>query len=173
LEQRGRDLEVRLREREDAALVEREPSDALDPAEVRALRDKVATLQARIREGNEERAALRSQLAAATGGGLENNDSAAGQGSAVADSDDEDEGVPTGTSPRRILLPHWTRSAEASIRTVPIPVAGEALRTVADLAAGDEAAWRAVKRPKGIDRALLMVGSGSTIACCSAWRVTV
>jgi hypothetical protein len=58
------------------------------------------------------------------------------------------------------LLPHWTRSAEAGIRTVPIHVAGEALRTVADLAAGDEAAWRAVKRPKGIDRALLMVRIG-------------
>jgi hypothetical protein len=159
-EQRGRDLEVRLREREDAELGERELSDALDPAEVRALRDKVATLQARIREGNEERAALRSQLAAATGGAPENNDSAAGQGSAAADPDDGDEGDPASTSPRRILLPHWTRSAEAGIRTVPIHVAGEALRTVADLAAGDEAAWRAVKRPKGIDRALLMVRIG-------------
>jgi hypothetical protein len=118
------------------------------------------TAQARIREGNEGRAALRNQLAAATGGGLENNDSAAGQGSAAADSDDGDEGVPAGTSPRRILLPYWTRSAEAGIRTVPIHVAGEALRTVAGLAAGDEAAWRAVKRPKGIDRALLMVRIG-------------
>lgn len=163
LEQRGRDLEVRLRERDDAALVAREPSDALgpaDPAEVRALRDKLATLQARIREGNEERAALRSQLAATTGGGLENNGSAAGQGSAGADPDDGDEGIPADTSPRRILLPHWTRSAEAGIRTVPSHVAGEALRTVADLAAGDEAAWRAAKRAKGIDRALFMVRIG-------------
>jgi SEC-C motif len=161
MEQRVRDLETQLREREDAApVVERGPSDALDPAEVRALRDKVETLQARIREGNEERAALRRQLAAATGSGPEGNDGAASNGSSEPVTDDGDEGIPVAALPRRILLPTWTRSAEEGLRSVPAHVAGEALRTVAALAAGDEAAWRAVKRPKRLDRPLLMVRIG-------------
>jgi hypothetical protein len=36
----------------------------------------------------------------------------------------------------------------------------EALRTVADLAGGDVAAWRVVKRPRGVERAALMVRIG-------------
>jgi len=158
LEQRGRDLEAQLRDKNAAARVERDSSSTSDPADPRALREKIEVLQVRIREGNEERAALRRQLGAAESNA---NDADRVQSSAsIAVPDDEEDAIPVDPSPRRIVVPFWSRPAEDGIRTVPAHVAVEALRTVADLAGGDVAAWRAVKRPSRLERAVLMARIG-------------
>lgn len=158
LEQRGRDLEAQIRDQSSVARVEREPSAASDPADIRALREKIEILQARIREGNEERAMLRRQLGA-TGANANDGDRLQSSPS-IAVPDDEEDPIPADPSPRRIVVPWWSRPAEDGLRTVPTHVAMEALRTVADLAGGDVAAWRAVKRPGRLERPVLMVRIG-------------
>ena len=159
LEQRGRELEARLRER-DAALVEREASGAADPIDARTLREKIETLQARIREGNEERAMLRRQLAATDATVDDGERVQNGGGVAAGPGDEEEEAAPADAVPRRVVAPFWSRAAEDGLRAVPTHVAAAALRTVADLAGGDVAAWRAVKRPAQIDRPILMARIG-------------
>lgn len=159
LEQRGRGLEAQLRERDAAASIQRESNTTSDFADARALREKIELLQERIREGNQERAALRRQLAA-TGSDADDGERAQSSGSVAPMPDDEEETVAADLAPRRIMVPCWSRQAEDGLRAVPAHVAAEALRTVADLAGGDVAAWRAVKRPKRVDRAVLMVRIG-------------
>jgi len=159
LEQRGRELEAQLRER-DAALVEREASGAADPIDARTLREKIETLQARIREGNEERAMLRRQLAATDASADDGERVQSGGGVAAGPGDEEEEAAPADAVPRRVVVPFWSRAAEDGLRTVPTHVAAAALRTVADLAGGDVAAWRAIKRPAHVDRPVLMARIG-------------
>jgi hypothetical protein len=158
LERHGLDLEAQLRARAAAASAERGASGFSEPADVRTLREKIETLQARIREGNEERAALRRELAEAGA-----PSTGAGRTLSVnpdAEPDDDGEAVDDEQQPRRILVPSWSRAGEDGLRAIPPHVATEALRTVADLAAGDVAAWRAVKRPKSIDRSVLLARIG-------------
>jgi hypothetical protein len=156
LEQRGLDLEAQLRAHAAAARTERDDSGVSEPTDVRALREKIETLQARIREGNEERATLRRELAAA-GAPFAGADR---ELSVTAEPDDDGEAIDDEFRPRRIAVPSWSRAGEDGLRAIPPHVATEALRTVADLAAGDVAAWRAVKRPRGVDRSVLLARIG-------------
>lgn len=123
-------------------------------AELRALRDKVAALRAQLRAGNQERAVLRQQLA-----GVDTR-SKGSDGWDRAEPDPEDGSGNTDFAeavPPCILIPRWSRSAARGFRDVPAHVAGEALRTVAQLAAADGATWRTVKRAKTGIKVILMV----------------
>ncbi len=130
---------------------------ASDRAELRALRGKVAALRAQLRAANQERAVLRRQLAAV-------DTRSKGSGSDHAEPDLADESGswdPAEALPPGILIPRWSRSAARGFRDVPADVAGDALRTVAQLAAADGATWRAVKRSKTVIKTVLMVRIGS------------
>jgi hypothetical protein len=130
----------------------------------RVLRDKIDELQALIRERNEERADLRRQLAEATDS--EAATPAAPQAAArrrAAESDDADEEVealPADPGGRAVLLPRFGAGAKAALDTVPRNVAAITMRTVGALAAGDLAAWRAVKQAKDMSQQVLMARVG-------------
>jgi hypothetical protein len=161
---RARDLELRVRELESQVAAQRariEASDArpAEPVDVRELRAKIEVLQATLRERNEERVALRRQLEDA---GADRDVTSASRPSAEppdVDGEPED-GPPIEGITRRVVAPTWTRKGRDALIAVPAHVARDALRTVADLAAADTAAWSAVKRPKAIGEPLLMARIG-------------
>ncbi len=123
--------------------------------ERRALRERIDSLQAMIREGNEERAALRRQLSSAT------KSTPSPQGSTPAvhqGGDDEDavEDMPAQASAKPVMIPRFGPKAVAAFDAVPNHVAALAMRTIGELAAGDAAAWRAVKQAKDMPRQVLL-----------------
>jgi len=152
------DLERQWRERPvEPAPAEPEP----DPAEIRALRARILQLQDIVRDKNLELAELRRGLRAASAertGPQEPADRGAGE--AADDRDDRWEADDDPASERRILVPIWRPALMADIGSLPAHVAREALCTTAELAAGDAATWRAVKRAKGIATPILMARIG-------------
>lgn len=131
---------------------------AADPAERRALRHRIETLEVRIREGNEERLALRHKLAAAAAG--------ARRGAAAPDprepDDDPADELPPAEAPtaRQVLVPAFERAAADAIGDLPSHVAAEAVRTAGALAAGDASAWSRVKQAQDLRPPLLMARVG-------------
>jgi len=132
----------------------------------RAERDKIDELQALIREGNSERADLRRQLAGATGGRADAPTSAPAAARRHAklgpedDADDDVEALPIATAGRALLFPQFAAGAKAALESVPRNVAAIAMRTLAALAAGDAAAWGAIKQAKDMRRQVLMARIG-------------
>jgi hypothetical protein len=134
---------------------------ATDLRDQRALRDKIDALQARIREGNEERARLRRQLSDAVAGDLGGSGPTPMVASYGSDPmEDDTEAIPFAPSSRALLFPEFTDSAKASLVSVPRSIASLAMRTVAGLAAGDPAAWRNIKQAKDMRRQVLMARLG-------------
>jgi hypothetical protein len=144
---------------------QRLPQAAADQRNQRALRDKIDDLQARIREGNEERARLRRQLSEATAVALDGSGEAQTDERHPPDSgghtiDDDAESIPFVSTNRTLLFPQFTDSAKAALGSMPRNVAAQAMRTVANLAAGDPAAWRIIKQAKDMRRQVLMARVG-------------
>jgi hypothetical protein len=129
--------------------------------ERRAQREKRNELKALIREGNEERAALRRQLADAT----ESRSNArvappepARDSESDAD-DDEAEELPEGAV-HTVRLPRFRTPAADAFDIVPRNIASTAMRVIGGLAAGDATAWRAVKQAKDMPRQVIIARVG-------------
>jgi hypothetical protein len=128
--------------------------------ELRAQRQKVDELQAGIRERNEERAALRRELAALIESGRRSQ-SRQPEPTRRSESDDDEGGddLPEGTvHPVRLL--RFRAAAEAAFEAVPRDVAAIAMRMIGALAAGDAAAWRKVKQAKDMPRQVIIARVG-------------
>jgi hypothetical protein len=128
--------------------------------ELRAQRQKVDELQAGIRERNEERAALRRQLADLNESGRrpQPRQPEPTRGS-ESDGDEDGDNLPEGTvHPVRLL--RFRAAAEAAFESVPRDVAAIAMRTIGALAAGDAAAWRKVKQAKDMPRQVIIARVG-------------
>jgi hypothetical protein len=128
-------------------------------AERRALRDRLETLQAQIREQNEERAELRRKLAAGGTGDAPARRVASAAPVPEPEVDEPDTGA-SADPPRRALVPRFARAAEDAVADVPAHVAAAAIRTVGDLAAGDTGAWRGVKQAQDLEPPLWMARVG-------------
>jgi hypothetical protein len=136
----------------------RSPQAAPD---VRALREKIETLQARIRERNQESAQLRRQLSETVARDLDATGPTPLETRRRPDRGDDDNAEPLPfVSSRALLFPQFTDAAQASLGSVPRNVASQAMRTVASLAAGDPAAWRGIKQAKDMRRQVLMARVG-------------
>lgn len=162
-----RQVADRARELEYAERASAEPTQraAESPAAQRergALRNKIDELQALIRERNEERARLRRQLADATSSNADVQavPSIPGRGGASDDADEGLEELPAHAAVRPVLLPRFEPAAGAAFETIPRKVASIAMRTLGALAAGDSAAWRAVKQATDMPRQVLMARVG-------------
>jgi len=165
---RAKELEARLADLRTELAAPAAPAKAQAPSEAaladeparRALRDRIATLEALIREGNEERAELRRALsdggappaarrARAADADREPRDDDAGDGIAIPDEPD-----------RGVLIPTFSRGAEEALRAMPAHVAAEAMRTIGQLIAGEPAAWSRVKQARDLRPPLLMARVG-------------
>jgi hypothetical protein len=123
-----------------------------DPAR-RALRDRIATLEAQIREGNEERLELRRLI--------EDAPVTQRQARPAREEPDELEGDDIADEPERgILIPTFSRAAAEALQDMPAHVAAEAMRTIGQLTAGDRAAWSRVKQAQDLRPPLLMARVG-------------
>jgi len=157
-------LENRLRSREEALAIAKQSTRRVrapgepDPDEQKRLRQKIAELKARVKESNEERAALKRALAEAQGRAPEEAPPVAAD---PDDSDDADElAGDEATAPRALLVPQFTARATDALARITDRVAADALRTVGALAARDDHAWRGVKRAKDMPREILMARLG-------------
>jgi hypothetical protein len=128
--------------------------------ELRAQRQKVDELQAGIRERNEERAALRRELADLIES-RQRSPPRQPEPTRGSESDDDEGGddLPEGTvHPVRLL--RFRSAVEAAFESVPRDVAAIAMRTIGALAAGDAAAWRKVKQAKDMPRQVIIARVG-------------
>jgi hypothetical protein len=157
-----RERELARTERAPAESSQRTIRTAADEDGRRALRDKIDELQALIRERNEERADLRRQLAEATDSEAATRDApaAAARRRAADDADEDVEALPADPGGRAVLLPQFGAGARAALDAVPRNVAAITMRTIGALAAGDPAAWRAVKQARDMSRQVLMARIG-------------
>jgi hypothetical protein len=122
--------------------LERIASTPADEEERRRLRMKLEELKGRIDDGNKERAELRKELA-------QRSEALATIAAPVEEPEeapDSDVGVAVDARVRGVAVPRFARSAADALREVPARIARDALLVVADLAAGDAAAWREVKQ---------------------------
>ena len=159
---------ARERELEVAQRAAAEPDPRASAAQVaaaererRAQREKRNELQALIREGNEERAALRRQLADATES-RSNARVAPPEPARDSDSDaadDEAEELPEGAV-HTVRLPRFRTPAADAFDIVPRNIASTAMRVIGGLAAGDATAWRAVKQAKDMPRQVIIARVG-------------
>jgi hypothetical protein len=123
---------------------------SVDPEELQRLRRKIEHLKGVIDEQHENRRELRRQLGATSR-------AAPVESAATSTSDDEDhpdELADNRIERRGVLVPVFDPASVEAIRDLPEAVAGHGLRTAAALAANDAAAWRGVKRLRGLDRLL-------------------
>jgi hypothetical protein len=140
------ELEARLRDRERT----RDPAAAASPApasweiERGELRDRIAQLKSLIAEGNDERAELRRQLAEAAERDTEDRPEAAAPDSAAGP--DPEHALDEAPRVRGVMVPHFDRGAEASLRDLPARVVRDTLRVVADLCSGEGNVWREIKQ---------------------------
>ena len=162
-----RERDLALAERAAAESSQRSTQTAAGERDRRAERDKIDELQALIRERNAERADLRRQLADATAGKTDASATAAAAARRHAnlgpeddDADDDVEALPAVTAKRALLFPEFTAGAKAALEAVPRNVATIAMRTIAALAAGEAAAWGAIKQAKDMRRQVLMARIG-------------
>lgn len=153
LESGRRQLERLAREREELSMIvatsgtgeARERMNELEAERLR-LREKITVLEGQISHGNEQRVEMRRQmkvLAAQRG----QEAVATPVADAAADAD-LDSGVP---SPRFVLVPSYAPGAARSLASLPRHIAVQALRATSSLAAGDEHAWKGVKRMKSTE----------------------
>jgi hypothetical protein len=113
-----------------------------DEAERRRLRAKVDELKQLLTERNDERTALRKQLAKV-------NDALVADSPDVERATETDDADPadaaTAEAPRSLLIPTFASSCRDDLRDLPALVARRALAVVASLASADAAAWRQIK----------------------------
>jgi chaperonin cofactor prefoldin len=129
---------------------------SLDMArERRTSREKIDTLQALIRESNEERAKLRRELANATKSKPQPQLIAHVVSRAVEDEDATEE-LPERTTARPPMIPRFSSRAAGAVEAAPNSIAATAMRTIGEIAAGDAAAWRAVKQAKDMPTEVLI-----------------
>ncbi|HEY5949844.1 MAG TPA: SEC-C metal-binding domain-containing protein [Kofleriaceae bacterium] len=125
--------------------------------------ERVAELEALIREGNAERRQLRKQLETATPAAAEEA-SARREGPrarrVTIEEGDDDVGDDVELGARSVAIPRFERRATDALADVPTAVASETMRTVGTLAAGDGFAWRSVKQAKDMTRPVLMARVG-------------
>jgi hypothetical protein len=141
---RIQELEARLRDRQ------REPGEAPSPppaaweSERSELRDRVAELKALIAEGNAERAQLRRQLSEVADRPRDERPVAPAAAPEVPSEGEH----PLDEAPRvrGVMVPHFDRAAEASLRDLPARVVRDALRVIADLCSGEGNVWREIKQ---------------------------
>jgi hypothetical protein len=121
--------------------------------------DRVAELEALIREGNAERRELRKRLeAAATEEPARREGPRARRVTMEETDDDVGDDIEVGT--RGITIPRFERRVIDALADVPAAVAAETMRTIGTLAAGDGFAWRSVKQAKDMVRPVLMARVG-------------
>jgi hypothetical protein len=153
------DLERRLRAQEASLgrLPTQKPVEALmpmttaaataqstsDEAERRRLRVKVDELKHLLTERNEERTALRRQLAKVNDALVA--ESPGVERAAEMDQADPEDGAAV-EAPRMILTPSFAPCCSDELRGLPAAVGRRVLATVAALAGGDAAAWRQAKQ---------------------------
>lgn len=122
-------------------------ASAADDEERRRLRMKIDELKGHIAEGNKERSELRKELAQRAEAGP-----ASGEPTRDDRDDEEDEapesgeGIAVDARVRGVAVPRFAKAAAEALREVPARIARDALAAVAELAAGDAAAWREVKQ---------------------------
>jgi hypothetical protein len=145
LARRIEDLERQLKDRSLPVA----PSEPIaDPTDVRALREKIDYLQETLREKNLELAELRRAPSLDPAAPGDHEPRINGEPDAGEDDEPMDEVGDEWAADRRAKLPRWRPSAAADLGTLPAHVGREALRTVTELAVGDPATWRTVKKPK-------------------------
>ncbi|HEX4417514.1 MAG TPA: SEC-C metal-binding domain-containing protein [Kofleriaceae bacterium] len=150
LARRIEDLERQLKDRSLPVA----PSEPIaDLTDVRALREKIDYLQATLREKNLELAELRRvpSLDPAAPGDRELEPRITDEPDAGEADELMDQASDELVADRRAKIPRWRPSAAADLGTLPAHVGREALRTVTELAVGDPATWRMVKKPKTIE----------------------
>ena len=131
-------------------------SDSADPEEMRRLRAKNAELKAIIAEANDERSALRQQLAEAISGRGQVADvrpPANSSSNERPSAGPNDSAVQGSRAVRKPLIPVYSVRAIRSLEDLPTRIVREELQLIAGLAAGDEAYWQGTKqlvRPEGI-----------------------
>jgi len=135
-----------------------------DQRDQRILRDKIDELQARIREGNAERLALRRRLSEAAAGTDSSGAAQAATRPALERYDEEEsdaaEPLPVVSTSRSLLFTQFVDNAKTALAAVPRKVATHAMHIVTSLATGDPAAWRVVKQAKETRRQVLMARVG-------------
>src|SRR5262249_16705838 len=126
----------------------------VDYDELRLLQTRVESLKRIIDDGNEERARLRRDLAAASLAASDAATVAAVERDTTEPDDDADaiEELPAS----RVRLPRFERAAERALALVPPLVASEAVRNAGHLASGDPTAWRGIKQARGMNSPVFM-----------------
>ena len=134
--------------------------DAEQRARQKQQKQRIDELEARIREGNEERAQLRRQLTdVASQGSRKPVAPHTGSRQQLQDTDDAEDGMEKASTPygnRGVLIPYVGSAAQASLETVPREIKAMVMRTLGGLAAGDAPAWRDIKQAKDIRPKVLM-----------------
>ncbi|HEY5921549.1 MAG TPA: SEC-C metal-binding domain-containing protein, partial [Kofleriaceae bacterium] len=129
------------------------------PEQRDVLDDRVAKLEALIREGNAERRELRKQLETRAPEEPSRREGPRARRATIEESDDDaGDDVELGT--RGVTIPRFERRAIDALAAVPATVASETMRTVGNLAAGDGFSWRTVKQAKDMVRPVLMARVG-------------
>lgn len=145
------DLQRQLAEVQQASA---KPADsggqADDGGEARTrLKEKVEELKARVADGQRERADLRRKLEQALTA-RETDGNRAPKATENEDSLAESDAHVEVSIRQRVRIPVFADRVQAALSTVPKPVAAQAVKLAGELAAGDEAAWRSVKRLHGV-----------------------
>ncbi len=124
---------------------------AVDPGQVRELRDRLETLKKELKDRHRERNALRKELEETRErvADLEARDDEPDDG-ADAEEDDADEGSGLDVSvTSRLRLPKWPDGFHARLKEVPEATARAALLRVGELCAGLAVAYREVRPLRG------------------------
>jgi hypothetical protein len=129
------------------------------PEQRGTLDDRVAELEALIREGNAERRELRKQLEAVVPPEPSRREGPRARRVTMLETDDDD-GDEVAQGARGIAIPRFERRVIDALADVPATVAAETMRTIGTLAAGDAFAWRSVKQAKDMVRPVLMARVG-------------
>jgi len=146
----ARERQLAEREGELAALAGGRRPAGRDDAEADRLKHKVDELKGLIAERNDERSQLRRELADMAHRLEQEADDDEGRGGAAEtagdDGVDEAEAPLEGGGKRPPVVPVFAPGAEKAVRDAQPALARAALRAVANLAAGEDAAWGGVKR---------------------------
>ncbi|MHB8872614.1 MAG: YecA family protein [Myxococcaceae bacterium] len=142
------ELEEKLnkaRASEQAAAAGPAPSPA-DDEERRRLKQKVSELKSQIASGNEERLGLRRSLAELSEKVSEAEPLRAARPEAEAEPVEEGEEVREEDRPRALMVPRFEKGAVDSLESLPSRIARDAVLKAAELATGNESAWRDAKK---------------------------
>ncbi|HEX5059225.1 MAG TPA: hypothetical protein VFV99_07690, partial [Kofleriaceae bacterium] len=130
------------------------------PEQRGVLDQRVAELEALIREGQAERRDLRKQIESAASEDASTRREGPRARRVTLEESDDDVGDDVELGARGIAIPRFERRAIDALADVPAAVASETMRTVGTLAAGDGFAWRSVKQAKDMVRPVLMARVG-------------